>query len=129
MDSQTLENAPRVEPERPASDDLVFWWSPEIEHLRREGRLTEALLLAWAAMEAVKDVRPLPYGWAWGVAVIARQMLWYDLEIEVIERVLAIAAQEGTSAEQWESRMSTATVLRVAEIPALVTTTPAPDVV
>ncbi len=111
MDLRAVDVDPRGEDTGHSRDDLVFWWSPEIEHLRVEGRLTEALLLAWAAMEAVKDVRPLPYGWAWGVALIARQMRWYDLEVEVIERVLAVAAQGGTAAERWEARLSTAEAL------------------
>ena len=111
MELHMLESDARVERVPRARDSLVFWWSPEIERLRRQGRLTEALGLAWSRMEAVEDERPLPWGWAWGVAVLARQMRWYELEIEVIERVLAIAAQGGTPAAPWASRLADARVL------------------
>ena len=36
---------------------------------------------------------------------------WYDLEVHVIKRVLAVAALGGTATERWESRLSTATAL------------------
>ena len=111
MEPQAVDENPRIEDAERLSDELVFWWSSRIEDLRREGRMAEALLLAWAAMEAVQEMRPLPYGWAWGVAVIARQMRWYDLEMHVIERVLTVAAQGGTAADRWESRLSTARAL------------------
>src|SRR4051812_48355164 len=111
MEPQAVDGIPGSEDAERVPDGLVFWWSPQIEDLRREGRLAEALLLCWAAMEAVQEMRPLPYGWAWGVAEIARQMRWYDLEVDVIERVLTVAAQGGTAAERWESRLSTARAL------------------
>lgn len=106
MERQVLAADPRVEHAVRGHDPLAFWWSPEIERLQGEDRSAEALALAWSRMEAVEHERPLPYGWAWGVAVIARQLQRYDLEVEVIERVLAIAAQGGTPAEPWESRLA-----------------------
>ena len=109
MNLQVLDDAPGIgDAEHPRDDDHTFWWSPEIARLRRERRLAEALAVAWSGMEAVEDVRPLPYGWAWGAAVIARQMHRYDLEVEVIERVLAIAAEGGTPAERWTTRLQVA---------------------
>jgi hypothetical protein len=43
--------------------------------------------------------------------VIARQLHRHDLEVEVIERVLAIAAEGGTPAELWDSRLPAAKAL------------------
>ena len=106
MEPHAIEGDPGVEDAVGVRDQLAFWWSPEIQRLRREGRPAEALELAWARMEAVDDERPLPYGWAWGVATIARQLRRYDLELEVIEHVLDIAAEGGTAAEPWESRLA-----------------------
>jgi len=111
MGLRSLERRPGVDHAAGLRDSITFWWDPEIEGLQRDGRLEEALELAWVRMEAVEDERPLPYGWAWGVAVLARRMGRYDLEIEVIERVLTIAAQGGTSAEPWESRLRDAKLL------------------
>jgi hypothetical protein len=111
MELQVLTRDPGVEDAAPTRDHHLFWWSPEIERLHREGRLSEALALAWSRMEAVEHERPLPYGWAWGVAMIARQMRRYDLEVEVAERVLAIAAEGGAPAEPWESRLGEARML------------------
>ena len=111
MGLKSLERDPGAVHAADLRDSVSFWWDPEIEGLQHAGRLAEALELARVRMEAVEDQRPLPYGWAWGVAVLARRMGRYDLEIEVIERVLAIAAQGGTSPEPWESRLRDARLL------------------
>lgn len=90
---------------------LVHRWRPEIDQLNREGRLGGALELACECMEAVEHERPLPWGWAWEVAVIARKMRRYDLEVAVIERVLALTGVGAHPAEQWDARLTEAKAL------------------
>lgn len=92
--------------------ELIFWWGPEIDGLKRQGQLGEALELAWECMEAVEAQRPLPYGWAWHVAVIARKMKRFDLEVEVIERTMALDAFPTELArDEWQRRLRKARAL------------------
>ena len=93
---------------------LVYWWKPEIEALKRAGRLGEALELAWECMEAVEHERPTPYGWAWEVAVIARKLRRFDLEVEVIDRYMSLRGPNPQSDGRWERRREKA--LRLAEV-------------
>jgi len=105
MELRALDGDPTFDDAVWVRGHLVYWWRPEIDRLKRESRLGEALELAWECMEAVEHQRPLPPAWAWDVAVIARKMRRYNLEVEVLERVLALAAAGATPPEQWEARL------------------------
>lgn len=89
----------------------ISYWSPVIDRLKRDNRLGEALELAWECMEVAEVTLYFPHGVAWGwarnVAVIARKMHRYDLEIEVIERFMALVAPD-TNYPQLRDRLPAA---------------------
>lgn len=68
------------------------YWSPDIDQLKREGRLLEALELAWECMEAAERWTlnsPFPPpGWYPRVAVICRKLRFYEREAAVLQRAI-----------------------------------------
>jgi hypothetical protein len=79
---------------RTVRGESVFHWIPVIEQLKRQGRLGEALELAWECMEVAETALLFggavpPPGWVTKVAVIARKLDRADLEVEVLERWFA----------------------------------------
>ncbi len=74
--------------------EWIFYWRPDIDQLKREGRLGEALDLAWECMEAAERLDPDDYpppGWYQIVAIICRKMGLYEREVVVLERALTKA--------------------------------------
>jgi hypothetical protein len=72
--------------------EMIFYWSPTIDELKRNGDLYEALNLARECMVAIENDRTwdsLPLGWALKVAIIERKLGNYQAEVDVLERVLA----------------------------------------
>ncbi|MEF2977283.1 helix-turn-helix domain-containing protein [Subtercola sp. YIM 133946] len=71
--------------------ELVFYWIPDIEELKRTGDLYGALNLARECMVAVGNNREwdtMPPGWAAKVAIIERKLGNYRAEVDVLEHVL-----------------------------------------
>ncbi|QDZ15762.1 hypothetical protein [Humibacter ginsenosidimutans] len=78
--------------------EWIFYWSPVIDQMKREGRLVEALELALECVDCAERSLRIgpngdpPRGWTEKAAVIARKLKRYDFEVEIIERYFAIVA-------------------------------------
>jgi hypothetical protein len=73
--------------------EWLFYWSPVIDQMKRQGRLTEALELAIECADCAErtlDSGPV-WGWVRKVAIIARKMRRYDFEVDVLQDFLARA--------------------------------------
>lgn len=74
--------------------EWIFYWSPVIDQLKREGRLQEAYDLALECVELAEtalahDGVP-PHGWTEKLAIVARKMGRVDLEVQALERWVSV---------------------------------------